>query len=107
MNMEEIAQMTKLEERAEKAEAELNNEWEASRFLQAKLNTAEARVKELEAEREKLIGALNNKAFEAAVETFSTEYSASSHFSYRLEGFTAGWVAARAVLAEMKEQGNV
>ena len=32
--------------RADKAEAELDNEWEASRFLQAKLDQAEARVRE-------------------------------------------------------------
>ena len=62
-------------------------------------------IAKLQSEREKLIGALeDNEHFKNAVEKFCEEKQGQQNMSDKLEGFSTGWLAARAVLAEVKEQ---
>jgi len=54
------------------------------------------------AEREKLIGALeDNEHFKNAVEKFCEEKQGQQNMTDKLEGLASGWLAARAVLAEV------
>ena len=63
---------------------------------------ADAYFDHIEAEREKLIGALeDNEHFKNAVEKFCEEKQGQQNMSDKLEGFSTGWIAARAVLAEV------
>ena len=56
-------------------------------------------------DRAKLIGALeDNEHFKNAVEKFCEEKQGQQNMTDKLEGFSTGWIAARAVLAEVKEQ---
>jgi len=53
-------------------------------------------------EREKLIGALeDNEHFKNAVEKFCEEKQGQQNMTDKLEGFSTGWIAACAVLAEV------
>ena len=61
-------------------------------------------IAKLQSEREKLIGALeDNEHFKNAVEKFCEEKQGQQNMSDKLEGLASGWLAARAVLAEVKE----
>ena len=63
-------------------------------------------IAKLQSEREKLIGALkDNEHFKNAVEKFCEEKQGQQNMTDKLEGFSTGWIAARAVLAR-EEKGN-
>ena len=63
------------------------------------------KVKEQDREIEQLIGTLeDNEHFKNAVEKFCEEKQGQQNMTDKLEGFSTGWIAARAVLAEVKEQ---
>jgi len=59
-------------------------------------------LEDWKAEREKLIGALeDNEHFKNAVEKFCEEKQGQQNMTDKLEGFSTGWLAARAALAEV------
>ena len=91
MSLEDIAQMTKLEERAEKAEAEAKSLHELARKRSDTIVKLLQRVKDFEAEREKLIEALKKYG---------------RHINDCLGHIGSPCTCGlRAVLAEAKEQG--
>ena len=78
-------------------------DWKAERvqFLEA-IEAAKVLLQDNKIEREKLIGALEyNEHFKNAVEKFCEEKQGQQNMTDKLEGFASGWLAARAVLAEV------
>jgi len=76
-------------------------EWGAEEE-QRGLTTVEEMYADWRIEREKLIGALeDNEHFKNAVEKFCEEKQGQQNMSDKLEGFSTGWIAVCAVLAEV------
>ena len=78
-------------------------EWKSSFEYVLSVDT-EGMYADWKAEREKIFGALmDNDVFRKAVGEFCDGKHGCMNLTDKLEGFSSGWLAARAVLAEVRE----